>query len=381
METRHFANIQALRGIAVLLVLGRHMQICIERMLGKSQLLGAFLLGDFGVDLFFVISGFVMVISTESRFRTWREAGVFLYHRVSRIYPLYWLYSLPTIWVFFCRPQWLHRYDKNDPISVGKSLLLWPQQGLPILGQGWSLTFEMFYYLAFVALMFLPRRYFLKGLLFWALAVAGLNAWFTYKTGGIRMRPEGWVVCNIQSVEFIAGALVGVAVQQQWLAWVRPAAAWSCFGGAVAWVGLVLLPLGFELLNGDRVLGYGLPALALVYGAAVLELNRVRLPAMLARMGQYSYSIYLSHILVLGAVVQFWPWRGMSGVLAELGLSLLMLVCAVGAGAVSYHGFERPLLTWSRRWLPPRRKGVASSSPVFGVPSALALEGEISVAP
>lgn len=379
MQTKRFVNIQALRGIAVLLVLGRHMQICIERMLGKSQLLGVFLLGDFGVDLFFVISGFVMVVSSETRFRAWREAGVFLYHRVSRIYPLYWLYSLPTIGVFLFRPQWLHRYDKNDPISIWKSLLLWPQKGLPMLGQGWSLTFEMFYYLVFALIMFLPRRIFFKGLLCWALAIAGINAWFIYGTGGIRMRPEWWVACNIQTVEFIAGAVLGVAVQQSWLAGLRPSIGWASFAGTAAWAGLVLLPLGFELLNGDRILGYGLPALTLVFGAVVLELQHVKLSAALVRIGSYSYSIYLSHILVLGAVVQFWPWREIHGIGAEFGLSLFMLCIAIGVGAISFHWFEQPMLAWSRRWLPsdrkpgervPSRQGPSAGMADEGMPTA-----------
>ena len=357
METRHFTNIQALRGVAVLLVVGRHLQVYADRVTGHSRLLGALTLGDAGVDLFFVISGFVLAISTRAHLPTWRAAGVFLSHRAGRIYPLFWLYMIPTLWVYGFHREWLHRPDKDDPVSVIRSLLLWPQKPMPMLGQSWSLTYELYFYLVLAGLFLLPRRHCVKALLLWALGVLAVNSWTGFGPGDVARPPEWNVVCNPLGLEFITGALVGVAVQRSWL--IRPPSVmgWLSIGAAVVWTGVVLLPLGGTLgsTTGDgwRTLGYGLPALALVYGAVALELNGVKFMPVLVRVGTYSYSIYLSHILVLNAVARVWPRGWTRGVAGEGTVELLMLGAILGTGAVSYHLVERPLLVASRRWQTP----------------------------
>jgi len=87
-------NIQALRGIAVIAVVFSHLVIIEKKYGGSETILPEFLLfGKFGVDLFFVISGFIMVTITRSKFQIPREALKFFYRRVARIYPLYWFYS------------------------------------------------------------------------------------------------------------------------------------------------------------------------------------------------------------------------------------------------------------------------------------------------
>ena len=129
MQGKRIENIQALRAVAVLFVVGRHVQIYMERAVGGPPLLGAFRLGDMGVDLFFVISGCILAINhgRENAFSRAGDAARFLCRRAVRIYPLYWLYSLPALAIYLWRPQWLHRLDQGMPVRLWPSLFLWPQ--------------------------------------------------------------------------------------------------------------------------------------------------------------------------------------------------------------------------------------------------------------
>ena len=99
-------NLQALRGIAVLLVIAYHLTK-IEGKYGHGEgILPSFLtIGMSGVDLFFVISGFVMVTVTRGWFQQKGKPVRFLYHRITRIYPVYWFYSLIVLAIYLVMPE------------------------------------------------------------------------------------------------------------------------------------------------------------------------------------------------------------------------------------------------------------------------------------
>ena len=89
VSTRKIQNIQGLRGIAVLLVVFTHM-LSIEGKYAQFEYIipELFIIGESGVDLFFLISGFVMVAVTHSKSQSKIQIQKFLYHRIARIYPL-----------------------------------------------------------------------------------------------------------------------------------------------------------------------------------------------------------------------------------------------------------------------------------------------------
>jgi exopolysaccharide production protein ExoZ len=99
--------------------------------------------GMMGVDLFFVISGFIMVYIT----RDWREGGgrkvpEFLFARITRIYPLYWVVSGALLAVWFVRPDLVFSSSRNTP-ELLNSLFLIPAHAYPLLEVGWTLVYEM----------------------------------------------------------------------------------------------------------------------------------------------------------------------------------------------------------------------------------------------
>ena len=119
-------NIQALRGVAVISVVLFHL-VTIEKKYGgpKTFLPDIFNFGMFGVDLFFVISGFVMIAVTRGKFQNTKQAIRFLYRRASRIYPTYWVYSILVLMVFWFNPTLVNSSQGNQ-VDILASFLLIP---------------------------------------------------------------------------------------------------------------------------------------------------------------------------------------------------------------------------------------------------------------
>ena len=343
------SNIQALRAVAVLLVVLRHLQVYATRIDGGHQTLGRFVAGDMGVDLFFVISGAILVTVHQSPLTGGLfGAADFLYRRVARIYPLYWLYSLPVLAVYFWQPGWLHRSSLGMEVYPLRSFLLWPQRSWPLLGQAWSLVYEMYFYVVLAGLMLLPGSWLRAGLLVWAGVVLVGDALLAHLP--VLECPETRLVCALLTLEFIAGALVGLAVQRTQPDRRHVVAAWLAFGLGVAWIAGGMLPLDVHLTGSRRLVGYGVPCVLLVYSLMTLEKAGWRSPRFLTMVGDWSYSIYLSHVGVIAVLAHLLSrWSAMSGPIQEVLLEIGGVTAVLLTGALSYHYLEIPLLQMSRR--------------------------------
>ncbi len=346
MDRHRLSNIQALRAIAVLLVVVRHVQVYLARNAGEFPVPGRFLVGDMGVDLFFVISGFVMVVAHPLPSAGASQVAHFLSRRVTRIYPLYWVYSLPALAIYLWKPAWLHRFDSGMQVHLVRSFLLWPQNGWPLLGQAWSLVYEMYFYLVFAGLLRLRGRWFGYGLLAWATLVLAGNGLLASMPA--LDYPETRLPFALLTLEFIAGALVGLAALRPKTA-STPIWGWLLAGFAVAWIVGIVLPGGGNLRAGSRVLDYGLPSVALVYGVVLLENAGLRMPRFLAKIGDWSYSIYLSHIFVIAALARLVSPDSTRHPLAESFAAILCIGAVLLLGGVSYRYLERPLLRLTRQ--------------------------------
>lgn len=137
--------VQGLRGVAALAVGAIH-ATAIERKYSAGDVLLPewFRFGASGVDLFFVISGFVMVTVTRGRFGRINEVLRFLWGRVTRIYPTYWFYFFITLAVLLWQPSWV---DTSLPqhVNLWASFLLLPTDTLPLVMVAWSLVNELWF--------------------------------------------------------------------------------------------------------------------------------------------------------------------------------------------------------------------------------------------
>jgi peptidoglycan/LPS O-acetylase OafA/YrhL len=343
MPTR-LLDIQALRGLACLLVLLYHAAEW-ERLpaLGaECRLLAPFrFFGYAGVDLFFVLSGFI--ITWVHADHLGRPAALLSYagRRLWRIYPAYWV-----CWLVGALPR-LQRLGAGEAAGY---LLLLPRQGTEPFPQGslqagnlgipqsWTLVYELLFYLLFAGFFLLPRRCFLPLLLGWFLAAVAFAA----------CRPEVGFLASLPVqplvLEFLLGCFAALVVRRG-----VNVPAGACIVLGVAWFALGGYLHVAGLTSGaqdprHRVLAFGIPAALLVGGLTARErAGSPLLPRWLRPLGDASYSIYLTHVLVFGLV--FKRTLGMSHrPLPHLLWLALMTGAALAVGYLFHLGVERPLL-------------------------------------
>lgn len=284
---RRFDNVQYLRGLAALVVTLSHFitGFVVFPRVPMDNVVN----GRVGVDAFFVISGFIMMTTSARNFGSADGALDFLYRRLVRIVPLYWIATAFAV---------LLRLGENNAFSVkhlANSLLFLPDGALPVLGVGWTLNLEMLFYALFFVTMFLKPKAGLAVLtavlVVLPLARKLLHAhqppWITW------MDPAVW--------EFLGG--MGLAV----LARRGHRSSAGRFASPVVLSGMLLVlawwvsntfrtPFVFNLLTGVSVTAVA------VLGANVAPSGWVLRG--LERLGNASYSLYLVHAIVLGACRQ-----------------------------------------------------------------------------
>ena len=314
-------SIQYLRAFAAIAVLLYH---AVER----ADLPGGFAVGAAGVDVFFVISGFIMWTVTERRPC---GPGAFLKNRVIRIVPLYWIVTLGVAAAAAMVPA-LFPNMRPEPGHVAMSLLFVPHAApdgnpWPLIVPGWTLNYEMFFYAVFALGLLLQTR---LRLLFMSAALGGLVLL------GLLWRPEcvpGRTYTDPLLLEFLAGI---------WLACAFSAG--KLPGRGVGWTLVVLGVAGYAALQAAgfyddrwRALIWGVPAFCIVCGAVSIErAGRAPEIPLLRLLGDASYSVYLLHTLAIAAVAKLVgsPW------LLILGGTAFGIL----AGIVSYQLLEKPSL-------------------------------------
>lgn len=203
-------SIQTARAIAALLVVLHHLSLRFEQRVGGFNFLSVFdHFGFAGVDLFFVISGLIMVITCQQHFRHLTAAPPFLWRRVTRIVPLYWLFTFIQLLAMAIIPSATVRdFSARDIVA---SLLIVPQSVYPILAPGWTLTYEMFFYIVFALLFCIPKRFATLFLTAWGLITLSLYA--LQNTSGLSDTTDLLqlpIYGSPMTLEFLAGCLIGL---------------------------------------------------------------------------------------------------------------------------------------------------------------------------
>jgi exopolysaccharide production protein ExoZ len=306
--------------------------------------------GALGVDLFFVISGVVIASVTAGRFGSPRNARVFLYHRLARIFPIFWIYTTLTL---------IARRISGDHIqsfSLIASYLLIPTHLPMILLQGWTLSYELYFYLAFFLLLLLvPERIAPWLLALWGIAVIALKLHI-----GLSPSPIVQLLITPSVLEFLAGCLLFHIYRRGRL---HPAAGIVLLATSVLGLAAIILYTAhihaapFWIIDHPwrRPLLYGSFATLFLFGAMELERTGIiRYLPLLSYLGDWSYSIYLSHALVLAViarvVVHLLPHHASILLITLIGLPAVLIV-----GYLSYIYLERPLLHLLYKSAPPHQ--------------------------
>ena len=100
-----------------------------------------------------------------------------------------------------------------------------------------------------------------------------------------------------------------------------------------------------------RVLLFGIPSLLVVYTVAKTEMSgKVCFPISMIKIGDASYSIYLSHVLVLAALGRIWATMTITGVMINIAILVIMILATISVGLLSYRWIETPILNGIRKW-------------------------------
>ena len=341
-SARKCLNLQVLRGIAALMVVGFH---ALFYYFGASAAMPEWsYYGAAGVDLFFVISGYVMVYVSQNRFGSVASQLRFLYERATRIYPPYWVATLPVILAcLLLGPSVNHTLTLRTLVT---SLFLIPTSDeFPLLRVGWTLFHEMYFYFVFSFLLLGSRGTLYKKLLVWALLILGAALYLPAPWRGI---PLLKIVFSPFTLEFIAGCLLGLVAWPQHF----KTGPWLAAAGFILLLGgTCLVPDPSSVTGGWRPLFLGLPAVLIVGSALTMERNaQVLRWNWLQRLGDASFQIYLWHNTVISAFMRY----SLKLPLPHEVRCVLAVVCGVTLGYLAHLYIEKPLLRWSRGWCQKR---------------------------
>lgn len=356
--TKWNIGIQILRGIAAMLVVFHH---SLEESLAISAKIAPDWLirfGACGVDIFFVISGFIIFSVTYGREpRNPEQAPLFLFKRFMRIFPLYWICLFATL--AFCFSGYFYRSLHIDAQILLSSVFLFPSKKL-IVGVAWTLVYEMYFYYLFSITLYL-RNARMSVLTTTALICSGLLL--------SKFLPEGSLkhFCSDPiALEFCFGLILSYFIHYLSLngGWLR-----------YMWLpGLILMAGGAALAknNGStaglapdvRYLAWGLPALLVTVSFIRAPFDRLGLTRILLAIGDASYSIYLTHPTMMILFAFLIKLHILRLTAYPIIFPLLFVLVSTIFGLFTHYWIERPVLAWLRGCLKSR------GHPAFSKPFA-----------
>lgn len=324
---RRFNGIQALRGITALFIVLEHV-----RFLNC---------GAFGVDIFFCISGFMIMFSTH------KGAPHFLVRRLIRILPLYELMTAGTFLLLLIFPGQF-AVSRPEPVFLVKSMLFVPFDiggGViqPLMRIGWTVNCELFFYVLFRLSLWVSHR--LRGLVCAGLLAGVVAAAQLLPSPGVFLSFYG----NPVMLEFVFGILCYYTawglyrlLHAKKLPRIVPAAV--IFFIVSLFVALLATKPTVNILGFRRLFVWGLPAVALVLSFFVLELC-CRFPTPLVRLGDISFSLYLLHYYPVTFLDRKVFDFSVCSPRSLLGV-MLALAVSTALSLVSYELIEKRLTKW-----------------------------------
>lgn len=355
--SRKLDGLQSLRGVAAMMVVMRHLHLEFLKSIPAFHLPAPiqriFDAGQNGVDLFFVISGFVMVYSSRRNFGQKDYPIEFMSRRIARVVPVYWLYTTVYIAVMLVVQSpaaGLSRAPSYLAASYFFFPMINPGTGAlePVYGLGWTLNYEMYFYVLFALVAWLSqsRAVLALSLIFAVIAAAGQSA----------APPIGplWFWSRPIILEFLAGALVAhfLGSDRTFQPGLR---VFFATAAIVLWLGAALLNLSLTSLS--------LVLVAATLMVVAMTSGPINLSRPIGRifllMGDASYSIYLCHMFIVrGASL---VTRSVHGTYAHaIAMAAIVLIVTPAVAIASFHLLERPMTRLGyrlSRWEASRRPG------------------------
>jgi exopolysaccharide production protein ExoZ len=331
-------SIQIMRGIAAMLVVLLHISIK-GGQYGNGALEG-FTIGGAGVDLFFIISGYIMCVSTIGRQLNFSQ---FMQHRIRRIMPLYWLTTTIGLVIFLVKPEIIN--TSGGETSIWASYTLFPNGKRYLNANGWTLSFEFLFYIVFGLLIYKGTY---KAIQVSSVILAGLVA------AGLLFSHQGVAfdfLTNNLYIEFIYGMGCFYLFDRKIIR------SNTAMGVSLCLLGIAVLAAEqvFKVPNQEDGRGWlwGIPMLLVFTGFLCLEGfikgSASRLKKWFLEAGNSSYSLYLIHPFTLSGTAMCLKWLHLDAN-AYLFTAVLFTVTVI-AGYLVYLYVETPLVAVSKKVL------------------------------
>lgn len=326
-------QLQYIRAIAALLVVYFHAILQMEK-LNPDAWITDYLFGKSGVDLFFVLSGFVMWITTSDKPQT---VGDFWWKRVRRVVPLYWAVTLAAAAVALVLPQILKSTQFDVPhILASLAFLPWINPSdpagdmiAPLIVPGWTLNYEMYFYFLFGLCLLVPVRHRILAI---ALLIGSIFAIANLAPENTATRFYGDTVI----FEFVAGVILG-RIYKIGLSFTVPVVILAVVLGFAA-----LLFNDYRGFDMPRLITIGLPAAVIIFFATAIRIPDLKAWRWLRILGDASYSIYLTHIFTLAGSRMVYPLV-IDILQSDTVFVLMMMLMSTLVGLASYYLFEIPV--------------------------------------
>jgi len=349
-------NIQFLRAFAALLVVFYHTSAHYFAVGGEhaGNLFSIMShIGYAGVDIFFVISGYIMWYTTYKT-QGFKKILEFIYARVTRIYPLYWSFFFLLILIYWGK----EKLTQSD--IIGSFFLTTSSLGDMLLPVAWTLQYELYFYLFFSLLLFVPRNYQIKVLLLALVTIIFVQIYAIYDLhiydkahfNSVSRFYLFWTSPFI--TEFFLGAFVAYYFEHRRIKYLIPVI-----------ISIILLILGALYYQDHRIegtleQGYYMPQRVLFMGTiamlllvCAIELNArgiLLFPKIAMKLGNASYSLYLSHTILLYLAYNTGIRKNIHdiGMYPGLGMSIIIGII-LWYTLLHYKYIELPLLKLSKK--------------------------------
>jgi len=349
-------NIQFLRAFAALLVVFYHTSQHYFAIGGEHT--GNFFsfmsqIGYAGVDIFFVISGYIMWYTTH-HIRGLKKVLKFIYARLTRIYPLYWSFFFLLILIYWGK-------DKLLSLDLLESFFLTTSSlGDMLLPVAWTLQYELYFYCFFALLLFIPRQHQIKIIFITLLFIITLQ-FYAIITLHIYDKEHFYAVSRFYTfwvspflVEFLLGSFVAYYFEHHRIKYLTPIII------AILILGIGALYYQSYMIEGTLEQGYFMPQRVLFFGtlsmfliALIVELNKREiyiLPKLALPLGNASYSLYLSHTILLYLLYKTGTRNTIENIGVYQGFFMLIVISIIVTYSLFHYKYiESPLLKLSKK--------------------------------
>ena len=352
--------VQALRGAAALMVVMVHSRsVLMDTAAGKVVADHVLLPMGMGVDLFFIISGFLMMFTSQNFDGTKAYAWQFIAKRAARIWPLFAV-VMPVALVVehgmhgFLDPSIAFPYLEgfafipHNPSASGIYFQM-------AVGVAWTLCFECYFYLLFAACMLFGRWRYAVMAAWFALTLVALPLIRGSYSLNVATQPlvEWSRYANLAINPIVWDFVIGMIGGWLYISDFKVERTWKIY--AVVTVLSLLLLIGWNrlgMVNFFGPHGWGAPMAILFFGSLMLaKVDALKVPAWSVWLGDISYSLYLIHVYVFEILQRVVNAIPMNHDASNAVLFVIRPVAAVICAWLTFRYVETPLSTWARKRL------------------------------